>query len=51
MNRSNIVSSPTDKLSARENLREAAAVLAILYTTWIVVCGVLKTLIALGWCA
>lgn len=51
MNRTKNVARATDKLSASENLREATAVLAILYTTWIVVYGVLKTLIALGWCA
>ncbi|MCJ0906202.1 hypothetical protein [Rhodococcus sp. ARC_M6] len=51
MNRSNIVSSPTDKLSTSENLREAAAVFAILATTYAVVYGVLKALVALGWCA
>lgn len=49
MNRTKIVSTPTDKLFTSRNVREATAVMLILFASYAVVYGALKVLVLLGW--
>lgn len=49
MHRTKIVSKPTDKLLTSRNVREVAAVMLILFTSYAAVYGVLKVLVLLGW--
>ncbi|MFJ6261431.1 hypothetical protein [Rhodococcus erythropolis] len=49
MNRTKIVSAPTDKFLTSRNVREVAAVMLILITTYAAVYGLMKALVVLGW--